>query len=53
MEDQTNTIDFLNEGAEAGVPTKVITDLIGVSQRTLRRWRLDISGQGFSRDRRK
>jgi transposase InsO family protein len=53
MEDRTNAIDLLNEGAEAGVPMKVIADLLGVCRRTLRRWRLDISGQGFSVDRRK
>jgi hypothetical protein len=34
MEDRTNAINFLNEGAEAGVPTKVIANLLGVSQRT-------------------
>lgn len=32
---------------------KVIADLLGVCRRTLRRWRLDISGQVFSVDRRK
>ena len=53
MEDRNKAIDFLNEGAEAGLPMKAIADLLGVCGRTLRRWRMDISGQGFSLDRRK
>jgi len=31
MEDRTNAIDFLNEGAGAGLPMKVIADLFGVA----------------------
>ena len=53
MEDRNKAIDLLNEGAEAGLPMKAIADLLGICGRTLRRWRLDISGQGFSLDRRK
>ena len=53
MEDRNKAIDLLNEGAKAGMPMKAIADLLGICGRTLRRWRLDISGQGFSLDRRK
>ena len=53
MEDRNKAIDLLNEGAEAGLPMKAIADLLGICGRTLRRWRLDISAQGFSLDRRK
>ena len=53
MEDRNKAIDLLNEGAEAGLPMKAIADLLGVCGRTLRRWRMDISSQGFSLDRRK
>jgi hypothetical protein len=32
---------------------KVLADLLGICIRSLRRWRLDFNGQGFSVDRRK
>lgn len=46
-------MDFLYEGLNAGASIKAVADLIGICSRTLRRWELDISGQGFSVDRRK
>jgi putative transposase len=46
-------MDFLYEGLNAGASIKAVADLIGICSRTLRRWVLDISGQGFSVDRRK
>jgi hypothetical protein len=53
MENRSKAIDFLKAGTDAGLPLKVVADLLGVCGRTLRRWRLDISGLGFSLDRRK
>ncbi len=52
-EDREKAIAFFKEGKEAGLPIKAVADLLGICGRTLRRWRLDISGQGFSADRRK
>ncbi len=46
-------MEFLYEGLNAGASIKAVADLIGICSRTLRRWGLDISGQGFSVDRRK
>jgi putative transposase len=46
-------MDFLYEGLNAGASIKAVADLIGICSRTLRRWGIDISGQGFSVDRRK
>ncbi len=46
-------MDFLYEGLNAGASIKAVADLIGICSRTLRRWGLDISDQGFSVDRRK
>ena len=53
LENRNKAIEFLKAGTDAGLPLKVVADLLGVCGRTLRRWRLDISGQGFSLDRRK
>jgi len=53
MEDLNKAMHFLNEGAKAGLPIKDIADLLGVCRRTLRRWQLDINGQGLSGNRRK
>ena len=53
IEDRNKAIDFLNEGAEGGLPLKAIADFLGICVRTLRPWRMDSSGQGFSFDRRK
>jgi len=39
-------MDFLYEGLNAGASIKAVADLIGICSRTLRRWGLDISGQG-------
>ena len=52
-EDREKAMAFFKEGKEAGLPIKAVADLLGICGRTLRRWRLDISGQGFSADRRK
>ncbi|WP_432784811.1 hypothetical protein AAJV73_13125 [Cyanobium sp. BSA11S] len=46
-------MDFLYEGLHAGASIKAVVDLIGTCSRTLRRWGLDISDQGFRVDRRK
>ena len=46
-------MDFLHEGLNAGASIRAIADLIGICSRTLRRWGLNISDQGFSVDRRK
>ena len=53
MENRNKAIDFLKAGTDAGLPLKVVADLLGVCGRTLRRWRQDICGRGFSIDRRK
>jgi len=53
LDDRNKAIDLLNEVAKAGLPMKAMADLLGICGRTLRRWRLDISVQGFSLDRRK
>jgi hypothetical protein len=53
MENRRKAIDYLKGGTDAGLPLKVLADLLGVCGRTLRRWRQDISGRGFSIDRRK
>ena len=53
MENRNKAIDFLKAGTDAGLPLKVVADLLGVCGRALGRWRLDISRQGFSLDRRK
>jgi hypothetical protein len=50
VENRNKSIDFLNEGVRAGVLIWSNADLLCVCRRTLRRWRLEISGQGFSRD---
>ena len=52
-EDRGKAMRFLEEGMNAGAPMKAIADLLGICARTLRRWRLDFSAQGFSVDRRK
>ncbi len=53
MEYRNKAIDFLNACTDAGLPLKVVADLLGVCRRTLCRWRQDIWGGGFSLDRRK
>ena len=52
-EQRNKAMDFLYEGLHAGASIKAFADLIGICSRTLRRWGLDISSQGFSVDRRK
>jgi len=53
MENRSKAIGFLKAGTDEGLPLKVVADLLGVCGRPLRRWRQDISGRGFSLDRRK
>jgi transposase len=41
-------MDFLYKGLNAGASIKAVADLIGIHSRTVRRWGLDIGGQGYS-----
>lgn len=52
-EDREKALAILKEGRELGLSIKVMADFLGVCVRSLRRWQLDFSGQGFSVDRRK
>jgi hypothetical protein len=47
---RNKTIDFLKAGTDTGGPLTVVADLLGFCRRTLRRWRLYMSGQGFGID---
>lgn len=52
-EERDNAMILLKEGREAGLTIKAVADLLGICERTLRRWWLAIRGQGFSIDGRK
>ena len=52
-EDQEKALAFLNEGRELGLSMKAGADLLGIFERTLRRWWLEFRCLRFSLDRRK
>jgi hypothetical protein len=53
LDNRSKAIDILRVSTDAGLSAKVVADLLGICGQTLRRWRLDITEQGFSLDRRK
>ncbi len=52
-EDREKALAVLKEGREFGLAMKAVADLLGICGRSLRRWCMEFSGQGFSVDRRK
>ena len=52
-EERIKAIKFLVENINLGMPMQATAELLDVCQRTLRRWRIHISGKGFSIDQRK
>ena len=50
MKNRNKVMDFLKAGTDAGSPPAEVADLLGFFGRTLRRWRLYMSGQGFGID---
>jgi putative transposase len=52
-ENREKALALLKEGRELGLTMKAVADLLGICARSLRRWGLEFSGQGFSVDRRK